>query len=99
MAASITIKSRQDFDNLLEGRDIHISKAIVEGVLNNLDTKKRFVHVIEIYFEEEDYVLDLTVERDDFIDTLEKNMEIHEENELYEECAVILKALNSLKSN
>lgn len=99
MAESITIKSREDLNELLAGRDIKISKAVVKGVLDNLNSKKRFVHVLEIYLVEEDYVLDLTVEREDFIDTLEKNMEIHEENELYEECAKILKALNSLKSN
>ena len=99
MAESITIKSREDLNELLAGRDIKISKAVVKGVLDNLNSKKRFVHVLEIYLVEEDYVLDLTVEREDFVDTLEKNMEIHEENELYEECAQILKALNSLKSN
>lgn len=99
MATSINVKSREEFNNLLIGRDIKISQAVVEGILANLNTKKRFIHVIEIYLEEEDIIMDLTVERSDFVSTLEKNMEIHEENELYEECAEILKALKSLKSN
>jgi len=99
MATSINIKSREEFNNRLMNRDIKISQAVVEGILANLSTKKRFIHVIEIYLEEEDIIMDLTVERSDFVSTLEKNMEIHEENELYEECAEILKALKSLKSN
>jgi hypothetical protein len=40
---------------------------------------------------------DITVDRQDFITTLEQNLPVYEEHELYEDCAEIVKAINFLK--
>jgi len=42
-------------------------------------------------------VYDVTVDRRDFITTLEQNLPVFEEHELYEECAEIVKAIEFLK--
>jgi hypothetical protein len=42
-------------------------------------------------------LMDVTVDREDFIYVLEKNLPKYEEEELYEECAEIMKAINFLK--
>jgi hypothetical protein len=39
----------------------------------------------------------VTVDRVDFLITLEKNLQIYEENELYEGCAKIVEAMKFLK--
>jgi excinuclease UvrABC helicase subunit UvrB len=98
MAYSVNVKNYQEFEDLIYNKDLNISKACVNGILENLNTKKRHVHVLEIMIEDEDKIMDLTVDRRDFIDTLEKNLEIHVYHEEYERCVEIQKALQKLKN-
>jgi len=98
MTYSISVKNYQEFEDLIYAKDLNISKAIVDKILNSLNTKKRHVHVLEIMIEEEDKIMDLTVDRKDFIDTLEKNLEIHVYHEEYERCAEIQKIIQKLKN-
>ena len=98
MAYSVNVKNYQEFEDLIYNKDLNISKACVDGVLENLNTKKRHVHVLEIMIEDEDKIMDLTVDRRDFIDTLEKNLEIHVYHEEYERCVKIQNAIQKLKN-
>jgi hypothetical protein len=97
MPLSISLKTQEEFNNLIKGRDLKISKAIVESILDNIDSKKRYIYVLEIKIEDEETVIDLTVDRQEFVHTLEKNLEIYVENELYEECSVIQQTIKKLK--
>ena len=98
MTYSISVKNYQEFEDLIYAKDLNISKAIVDKILDRLNTKKRHVHVLEIMIEEEDKIMDLTVDRNDFIDTLEKNLEIHVYHEEYERCVEIQKTIQKLKN-
>lgn len=98
MAYSVNVKDIQEFENLIYGKDLNISKACVDTILNNLNTTKRHIHVLEIMVEDEDKIMDLTVDRKDFIDTLEKNLEIHAYHEEYERCVDIQNAIQKLKN-
>ena len=98
MAYSVNVKNYQEFEDLIYGKDFNISKSIVDIILNNMDTKKRFIPVLEIMVEDEDKIMDLTVDRKDFIDTLEKNLEIHAYHEEYERCVEIQNAIQKLKN-
>ena len=49
------------------------TEACVESILKNLNTKKRHIHILEVIIEEEDRIFDITCDRNDFIETLEKN--------------------------
>lgn len=98
MAHSINVKTYDDFEQLIYNKDLDISKAIISKILSNLNTKKRFTHVLEIMIEDEDKIMDLTVDRRDFIDTLEKNLEIQIYHEEYEICVEIQKAIEKLKN-
>ena len=98
MAHSINVKTYDDFEQLIYNKDLSISKAIISKILSNLNTKKRFTHVLEIMIEDEDKIMDLTVDRRDFIDTLEKNLEIQVYHEEYEICVEIQKAIEKLKN-
>jgi hypothetical protein len=46
---------------------------------------------------DEELILDVTVDRDDFTYVLETHLPKYEAHELYEECAEIVKALEFLK--
>ena len=60
MAHSINVKTYDDFEQLIYNKDLGISKAIISKILSNLNTKKRFTHVLEIMIEDEDQIMDLT---------------------------------------
>lgn len=97
MTHKVEVESYQEFEDLIYAKDIKISEAIVDKILSNLNTKKRFIPVLEITINDENKILDLTVDRKDFIDTLEKNIEIHILHEKYEKCVDIKNAIDSLK--
>jgi hypothetical protein len=98
MAVYFKVKDYEDFLEKARCKDINIAKAIVDTILNNLETKKRHIHVFEIEVENEDAVYDLTIDRSNFIDALEKNLSHYEREELYEECAQIIDAIKFLKN-
>lgn len=98
MAYTVNVKTYEDFEELIYSKDFNISKSIVDAILSNMNTKKRFIHVLEIMIEDEDKIMDLTVDRNDFIDTLEKNLEIHVYYEKYERCVEIQNAILKLKN-
>ena len=98
MVYSVNVKTREEFEELIYGKDLNISKSIVDSILKNLNTTKRHVHVLEVIIENEDKVIDLTVDRKDFIDTLEKNLEIHVYHEEYERCVEIQNTIQQLQN-
>ncbi len=97
MVKRIKVKSVEEFEDMLQEQDLKISKAIIEVALKNLKGKKRFIPVLEVHVEEDDTIFDITLDRQNLLSTLQKNLEIHERNEDYEGCARIAKAIQELK--
>jgi hypothetical protein len=97
MATEINVYDSEEFEQLIANRDLRISKALVETILNNLTGRKRHLHVLSILVEQEQAIYDVTIDRKEFLHTLEENLPIYEKHELYEECAKIVKAINFLK--
>jgi hypothetical protein len=97
MIQSIKVASLEEFQELLKNRDLRISRSIVNGVLNHLTTKKKNIHVLEINIMNVEEILDITIDRENFIEILEANNEILAENEIYEECIKVQEALKFLK--
>ena len=97
MAKTIKVKDSEEFTQLLEDKDIRVSRAIVEGILENLVGKRKNIHVLEVYLKNEDSIVDITVHREDFIQTLEENLKTFIYHEEYEACSGIQKAINYLK--
>jgi len=97
MALEISVHDSEEFEKMISNKDIRISKALVETILKNLEGKKRYYHVLSVLVEQDQTIYDITVDRQDFLDTLELNLPIYEKHELFEECVEILKAINMLK--
>ena len=97
MAVRFDVNTPEEFEELLEVRDLRISEALVETILDNLKGKKRHIHALSIVCKEEDAIYDITVDRKDFHHTLETNLPTYEKEERYEECNEIQKALEYLK--
>lgn len=98
MAVEISVFDSEEFEKMIAKRDLRISRALVETILKNLNGRKRHLHALSVLVETEETIYDITVDRQDFVTTLESNLSIYEENELYEGCAEIVKAIKFLKT-
>ncbi len=97
MATRIEVKNAEEFEQMIKDKNLNISKGIVNGILENLVGKKKHIHVLEIYLKDEDSIVDITCHREDFIETLEQNLETFIYHEEYEACSGIKKAIDYLK--
>lgn len=96
MAKEFTVKNNEELSKVMENGSYEISKSIVESIIKNLNTKKKHIHVISIFCEEDDAIYDLTLERKDFLDTLIHNLPTYEKMEDYEGCQLIQKTIKQL---
>jgi hypothetical protein len=97
MVTEISVFDSEEFEELISQRDLRISKALVETILKNLKGRKRHLHALTVLVEQDQTIYDITVDRNDFITTLEQNLPVYEKNELYEGCAEIVIAVKFLK--
>ena len=97
MVTEFEVETTEEFESMLQTKDIRISEALVNTILNNLKGKKRHIHALSVVCKEEDAIYDITVDRNDFYHTLETNLPTYEKEERYEECNEIKKALDYLK--
>jgi protein-arginine kinase activator protein McsA len=97
MATEISVFDSDEFEKMVANRDLRISKALVETILKNLNGRKRHLHALSILVEQEQTIYDITVDRQDFVTTLEQNLSVLQDNEDYETCAEVVKAIKFLK--
>lgn len=97
MAGYFKVKNFEAFEEMLKNKDLKISKAIIKIALQNLYNKKRFIHVLEVELIEEGQIYDITLDRNNLLDTLKQNLEIHELHEDYLGCIEINKAIKQLE--
>lgn len=97
MATEISVFDSDEFEQLVASRDLRISKALVDTILKNLNGRKRHVHALSVLVEQEQTMYDITIDRQEFVTTLEQNLPVLEKNEEYETCAEIVKAIKFLK--
>ena len=97
MAEEISVFDSDEFEQLVASRDLRISKALVETILKNLNGRKRHIHALSVLVEQEQTMYDITIDRQEFIITLEQNLPNYEKYELYEGCAEIVNAIKVLK--
>ena len=97
MATEISVFDSDEFEKMVANRDLRISKALVDTILKNLKSQKRYFHALSILVEQEQTIYDITVDRQDFVTTLQQNLPILEENEEYETCAKVMDAIKFLK--
>ena len=97
MAEEITVKNNDEFEEIIANQDSRVARALVETILKNLKGRKRHIHALSVMVLNEATIYDITIDRKEFITTLEKNLPIYEKNELYEKCAEIVEAIKYIK--
>ena len=98
MAVEITVKNNDEFQEMVNNRDFRISEAIVSGILSNIKSKKKNVHVLSVTCLDEASVYDITVDRKHFAETLEENLPHYVREEKYEDCRAIADTIDMLKN-
>ena len=98
MTHMITVNTQEDFEDMMKDNNFEISSAITKTILKNLKGKKKNIPILAIKVVEDQTIYDITVERGDMLESLEKNLEIHIANEDYESCSKILEGINYLKT-
>jgi len=93
------VSSTDEFQDWIDNKDFRIAEAIVEGILANLKSKKKYVHLLSVVVEEENSIFDITVERKFFAETLEENIVHYVREERYEDCQRIADVIAELKGN
>jgi hypothetical protein len=98
MAGKLKLESIEDFQQMMESKDIRISESIVGEILKNLNTRKKEIKVLSIKIKEDDSVFEISIDKDYFIETLEENIPIFIKEERYEDCRIIQNAIDKLKN-
>jgi protein-arginine kinase activator protein McsA len=99
MALEMNVNNIEEFQIMIDNKDFRISESITKTILDNVNTKKKHIHIISINVLENNTLLDLTLEKKFFIETLEENLKFFIERERYEDCQNIVNAINQLKNN
>jgi hypothetical protein len=91
------VKSEADFIQKVKDGDVKLASMICNAILTNLDSTKKYVYIVSVEMEEEEEFYDLTCNPEEFIVTLEKNLQVLVDNELYESCQEVVEAIKYLK--
>lgn len=94
----IRVNDYGEFLAMTKNQQFTISQQIVETILNNIDTKRKELPVFEVEVESEGASYTLSIQTDEFIDTLNTNLIHFENEEAYEGCQKIIEAINYLKT-
>ena len=93
----ITVNTYDEFEKLTQAKDIRIAEALYNAIISNINTKKRSIPFLSVHILEDEKIVDLTVERPYFMDTLNELLLIFIEHERYEECKIIKETIEKLK--
>ena len=98
MAIELTVQNSDEFQEMVDSRDFRISEAVVSGILKNIKSKKKHIHVLSIHCIEDNDIYDITIERKHFVETLEENLPYYVREERYEDCRIIADTIKLLKN-
>jgi hypothetical protein len=93
------VNTLEEFQELVDQKDINISKAVVDSILGNLKSRKKNVPILSVKCIEENTIFDITLEKTHFVDTLKDNLKYFEKHEMYEDCVKINSAIDSLNKS
>ena len=94
----IKVDNYDEFLEMTRNQKFTMAESIVNVVLSNLKTNRKEIPVFEIEVYNEDLTYTLSIQKEEFLDILEKNLIHFENEEAYEGCQKIVEAINFLKT-
>lgn len=98
MPINLRVKDEKELKQMIDNKDINISRIICNSILKNINTSLDKVHVLSVELLDEDKIIDMEVKRGDFYSVLNKNLNNFIKHEDYEFCLLIKKALEKLSN-
>jgi len=90
------VDSWEDLDDALDAGDIEITNAIFQKIKRGVKRKFKRVKVFSVTLTDEpEYSYDWYLDREEFPKALTNCLEVYEEKEMYEECAEIMKLIQT----
>ena len=99
MVREFEVQNAEEFERLMQSKDLRVYEALVSTILKNLTSKKRHHHALSVISTDEDAIYDITIDKRDFGYTLEESLKAYEREEKYEECIKIKDALSYLNES
>ena len=96
MINQMVVDTLEDFETYIRDNRFEFSEMIIQTILDNLDVKEEFL-MLEVYVESTDEIMEISMDPNYYVETLEKNLKIYEEFEEYEMCSYIKEAIEKLK--
>jgi hypothetical protein len=96
---TIKVDSVNDFQAMVDEKDFTISKLVVNTILENIKTRKKTIQVLSVKCMAENQVIDITLEKIHFVETLKTNLKYFEKREMYEDCVRINEAIVQLSKS
>lgn len=91
------VDSWEDLDEAMDKGDLNITNAIYERIKRGVNRNFKRVKIFAVTLTDEpDYQYDWYLERNQFSKALSNCLEVYEQQEMYEECAEIMKMLDVL---
>ncbi len=97
MAPNLNYSRKEHLEKELNNRDFKITSQIVEGILDAMFKNKTIAIIFSASFEDGSDDFTLSIKRKDWKQSLSKCLPDYELKELYEKCAEIKKAIDSLE--
>lgn len=97
MEVIVEVKDIDEWEELMEGDDLKVSTIIVNTIIKNIKTKKRFTYILSVYVQDTDEMFDITLDKNYFLETLRDHLSIQEKNECFEACQSIINAIEFLE--
>jgi hypothetical protein len=94
----IKVQTKEEFESYLVDNGCQISMTIIDIIEKNINNKKNHIPVFEVLIEEDQEILDITLERKNFVDTLNKNLITLEKFEQYEYCSKTINLINKIQN-
>lgn len=95
----IEVQTQIEFQDLVDKKHFGISQAIVASILKNIKTRKKHINVLSVKCLEENKIIDITLEKNNFSETLKANLPYFEEREMFEKCLEISNAIKILNES
>lgn len=95
---TMEFETTDELNEMFSEGNKHLSNLIVDTILEELYTDLQETPIVSITTQDTDLTYEITADREDFIETLEQNLDTMEDYEDYERCQNISEALEYLKS-
>lgn len=97
MAKKLMYENLYQFEAALDRRDFDITSGIVENILDAMFKNRTVANIFEVSFYDGSDVYHLSLNRAEWAETLRRCLPDYEKKELYEKCAEIKRAVDSLE--